>query len=216
MHTYSEYSVACNRVHGIHAVADEIDENLLNLDAIERDRRKVAFDLDIHPNAAPRRFLGHEVMRLGDDAVDRCARPRLHGVLEQGADVAHDIGGGIGVMDDALHGFLRALEIWRNRREPALAGIGVGDDRGQRLVHLMRNRCRQLGKARRLARPRQALARQTKLFLRPDLTFDIQADHVPLHNCAFVVAHRCGAGLHPAIFSIEAPQTMPARIWLAS
>src|SRR5262245_54587670 len=37
--------VAGTSIHRIHAVADEIDQNLLNLDAIERDKGKIAVDL---------------------------------------------------------------------------------------------------------------------------------------------------------------------------
>ena len=47
---------------------------------------------------------------------------------------------------------LRALEVRRFGRQPAVAGVGIGDDRGQRLVHLVRDRSRKLGQARGLCR----------------------------------------------------------------
>ena len=72
-HAHPKDPVARNGVHRLHAVANEIDQNLLDLDAIERDGRKVAFDLDVHANAPPRRLLGHEVARLGNDAAERRA-----------------------------------------------------------------------------------------------------------------------------------------------
>ena len=143
------------------------------------------------------------------------AVPRLHGLLEQGADAADDIRRRVGVPDDALDRDLRALDVRRLGRQPALAGVRVGDDRGQRLVHLVRDRSRKLRKARRLARPCKSLLRQTQLFLRPNLTVDVQADDVPLHDRAFGVAHRRGARLDPAILAIEAPLAVLQSIGLA-
>src|SRR3954465_6195974 len=70
-HAYPNNPVARHRVHRLHAVADKIDHNLLDLDAIERDKWKAAFDLDIHANASPRRLLGHEVTRIDDHAAER-------------------------------------------------------------------------------------------------------------------------------------------------
>ena len=64
-HAHPKNSVARNGVHRLHAIADEIDQDLLDLNAIDRDKRKVAFDVDVHTNATPRRLLGHEVARLG-------------------------------------------------------------------------------------------------------------------------------------------------------
>src|SRR5690606_4660664 len=50
-HVYPKKSVARDGFHRLHAVADEVDQNLLDLDAIGRDDRKVAFDIDIHTDA---------------------------------------------------------------------------------------------------------------------------------------------------------------------
>ena len=74
-----------------------------------------------------------------------------------------------------------------------LATIG-----GQRLVHFVRDRGGKLGQACRLARMRKFLLRQTQLFLRPNLTVDVQADDVPLHNRAVGVAHRLRRAFQPS------------------
>ena len=88
--------------------------------------------------------------------------------LNKSADAAHDIGGGVGVTNDALDRLLRALEIWRFGRKPTLAGMRVRHDGRQRLVHLMRDGSRELRKARRLARTCKSLLRQPQLFLLPE------------------------------------------------
>jgi hypothetical protein len=66
--THSENSGARGSVHCIHAVTDKIDENLLELDAIQSDKWKRAFDRNVHTNATPRGLFGHEVVRFGYDA----------------------------------------------------------------------------------------------------------------------------------------------------
>src|SRR6195256_16130 len=214
-HIQPQNPVARNGAHRLNAVANEIDQHLLNLNAIDRDSRKAAFDLDIHADRAPRSLFGHEVAHLGKDAAKRRAASRFQGLPEQGANSAHDVGGTVRITNDALHCSVRSLDIWRLRRKPALAGMRVGNNSGQRLVHLVCDRSRELREARRLARTRKSLLRQTQLFLRPNLAVDVQADHVPLHNGAFGVSHRPGARLYPAIFAIEAPQTVPPCIRLA-
>src|SRR5438128_2851024 len=72
-HTHPKNLVTGNGVHRLDAVANKIDQHLLDLDAIERDQRKVAFDVDIHANATPYGFLGHEVTRFVNDTADRRA-----------------------------------------------------------------------------------------------------------------------------------------------
>src|SRR3979411_1393595 len=166
-HIHPQNPVARNGAHRLHAVPNEIDQNLLNLNAIDRDSRKAAFDLDIHADRAPRRLFGHEVAHLGKDAAKRRAASRFQGLPEQGANSAHDVGGTVRITNDALHCSVRSLDIWRLRRKPALAVMRVGNNGGQRLVHLVCDRSRELREARRLARTRKSLLRQTQLFLRP-------------------------------------------------
>jgi hypothetical protein len=45
----------------------------------------------------------------------------------------------ITVPDNAAEGLPRLIEVWHRYREPAQAGVGVGDDSGQRLVYLVRD-----------------------------------------------------------------------------
>src|SRR3546814_14015340 len=92
-----------------------------------------------------------------------------------------------------------------------VAGMGVGDDCGQWLVHFMGNRGRKFGQPSRLTGSRKSVLRQTKLFLSPHLAIDVHADTIPLHNCTFVIAPWRRTRLDPAIFAIEAPSPVPAR-----
>ena len=139
-------------VHRFDAVAHQVDQHLLNLDTIERHERQIAFDVGIDTDTTPRGLLGHEVQRFGYGATERRRASGLRGLLEHGADAAHDIGGGVGVTDDPLGRDLRALEVRGFRGQPPVAGVGVGDDRGQRLVHLVGDRSREFREAGGLCR----------------------------------------------------------------
>src|SRR5262245_44903961 len=67
-HAHPDNAVTSNGLHRIDAVAEEIDENLLNLDAVERGMWKVAFDIGVNTNATPCGLIRHEVTRFGNDA----------------------------------------------------------------------------------------------------------------------------------------------------
>lgn len=169
---------------------------MLKLNAIDRDQGQAVIDIAVHPDGMPDCLLGQKLTRFGYDATERRRDARIQGLLEQGPNAADDIRRRVGVAEDALDCLVRALDIWRVRRQPTLTGMGVGNDGGQRLIHFVGNRSRQLGEACRLARPRKSLLRRTQRLLRPNLVFNVQADHVPLDDDAFGVSHRPGARLN--------------------
>ena len=47
VHTHPHDFVALQGVHCVHPVPNEVDQDLLDLDAIEWDRREVAVDIDV-------------------------------------------------------------------------------------------------------------------------------------------------------------------------
>src|SRR5262249_49650457 len=120
-----ETLVAGRCVHRIHAVADEVDQNLLNLDAVERHEWKIAFDVLVDTDTTTRSFFGHEVARFGNDAGERGGVPRLNGPFEQGSDTTDDLRRRVGVTDDPIHDDLCALQIGWIALEPALTGVRV-------------------------------------------------------------------------------------------
>jgi hypothetical protein len=64
-------------------------------------------------------------MRFGNNASERRAVPRLHGLPEQGADAADDIRRGVGVLGDALGGDLCALDVRGLGGKPTMACMGM-------------------------------------------------------------------------------------------
>ena len=66
------------------------------------------------------------------------------GLARQGAQAAHDLAGALAVLDHVLDRAARLAEVGDLARQPAQAGLAVGDDGGQRLVDLMGDRGREL------------------------------------------------------------------------
>src|SRR4051812_17029228 len=64
----TEDFAALNSVHGIHAIPDKIDKNLLELDAIDGNERKMTLDRNVQANAAARGLLRHEALRFSQNA----------------------------------------------------------------------------------------------------------------------------------------------------
>ena len=60
------------------------------------------------------------------------------------ADPLDHLACAVGVLDDALNGGARFAKLRRVAPEPAQGRLGVGDNRGKRLVHFVRDRGRQL------------------------------------------------------------------------
>src|SRR4029077_17238319 len=127
--------VTSRGVHRIHAVADEVDQNLLNLDAIERDKRKIPFVPLADTDGTTCSLFGHEVARFSNDASERRGVPWLNGLSEQGSDTADDLRRRVGVPDDPIHNDLYALQVGWIALKPALTGVRVCNDRGKWLVH---------------------------------------------------------------------------------
>src|SRR3569833_4731244 len=111
--------VVRNTVHRFHAVAHQVDQNLLNLNAIDVDRRKVTVDLNIHPDRSPLCLLCHKLAHVGDEAAGRRRDARLHGLLEHGTDPTDYCRRPIGVANDSLHGSVRTINVRWSGCEPA-------------------------------------------------------------------------------------------------
>ena len=88
------------------------------------------------------------LQRVGDDLIDVQPYGLAGSALGERAQALDQIGGAVGIPDNAfrrLGGFVR---IGRLRAEPAQRGVAVDDDRGQWLVELVGDRRRQFAQHR--------------------------------------------------------------------
>ncbi len=98
-------------------------------DELERERDRAGFDL-----------VAHEEQRLFDDRVEIEHHPLGRAWCRHAADALHDLARMAAAVRDA-GGKLRDLgEIGLRTPQPAQAGLGIGDDRRERLVDLVRDR----------------------------------------------------------------------------
>ena len=76
-------------------------------------------------------------------------------VPEERTDTIDHFARSIGRINDASYAFLGSHEIWDVSIEPASRGLRMGDDRGERLIELVRDGCSKLAHRRQSGYPRE-------------------------------------------------------------
>jgi hypothetical protein len=211
---YPDHLVTGNTFHCLHPVADEITQNLLNLNAIKRNRRYAFLEVNDHANPAARGFFGNEITNLSNHAIDGREVPLVYGLPKQCANATDHISGAIRIPNDAFDCPVRTVDVRRFSGQPALACMRIGNDSRERLIDLMRDGSRKFCQAGGLARAGEPLMREPQFLLRQNLSVNIQTDHIPLHNCSICITHWTSSGLDPAVFTVRAPQAVSPRIRL--
>ena len=116
----------------------------MQLDAISLNERQALRESRLNGDAVLHHFAAGQGHDLKDCFVDLQAFLLWGRLLDEGADPADDVAGSMTVLDDTIESVLGLLHIGRLARQPAQAGIGVGDHPGERLLDFMGNRRRQL------------------------------------------------------------------------
>src|SRR5690606_854560 len=78
-HAHGKNPVIGHSVHGLHAIADQLHQNLFDLHAVQGDLGKVSVDSDIDLDPATRRLFGHQIAGLDHQVPDRSVYPHVHG-----------------------------------------------------------------------------------------------------------------------------------------
>jgi hypothetical protein len=125
--------------HCLDAVEEQVDQHLLNLDAIRPNHRNSVLLLAQNDDAGGPRIVGDQSDCLVDQfrQVDRlrCCRSLAY----QASHPCDDIGCAAAVRDDPVERLLGLTHVWFIAAQPSFARIPVCDDRGERLAHLMCN-----------------------------------------------------------------------------
>src|SRR5688572_17582390 len=131
--------------HGFNAVADEIEDDLLDLDLVDEDRQGGGTEIDSYGDTG---FLGaHEAERscFADDLVEILDPPLRVAFLDEVAEVLHDCAGARSLTDRFVH---RIGRLWGNFQALALQhparGLNIVENGRQGLVELVRDRRRHL------------------------------------------------------------------------
>ena len=135
--------------HRVRGVQEQVQDDLLKLDTIADDRRKVVGKFRAAESP------GFSAVQLNDSAItSRVASFRSTGSIvgfllaEQRAQSRDHVGRAVAVANRAPRGFARAVDIGRIGGQHPQTGAGVGDDARQRLVDFVRDRRRQCAEAR--------------------------------------------------------------------
>ena len=97
-------------------------------------------EVRLHRDAGLYRFATGELDHLADRLVDVHPVLPWRRLFDELTDPADDVAGAIAVLDDASERLPRLLQMRWLTIQPAQRRLGVGDRRGDRLVHFMGDR----------------------------------------------------------------------------
>src|SRR5258708_469726 len=126
--------------HRLHAVHHQVDDDLLQLDAAGEHRRQIAGEVELQSDAMVLNLALDQGDALGDDLVQVEKRRLLRRLPGERAQPLDDLAGTLAVTDYAFHRAADLAELRLLAVEPAQAGLAIGDDAGERLVHLVGDR----------------------------------------------------------------------------
>ena len=119
--------------HGLGAVDDEIDDHLLQLDAIALHRRQLRRKLQPHRRMVGDHFALHEGDHIADDLVYFEPDHLRTALLGEIANAVDHVARAVCATDNSGEGIARLSNVWSVTAQPSEAGLSVEDDRRQRL-----------------------------------------------------------------------------------
>ena len=198
--------------HRLHGVDDQVENHLLELNPISLNERQALCELRPHRDAVLHCFATGQGDNLEDSVVDRNAVLPWRRFPDQRTDPTDDLARSFSVLLDITERLLGFLEIWPLRAQPAQTGLGIGDSRGDGLVHFMCDRGGELPHCRNAVRVRQRhLNLAVSLLTQPRFGFRTlllcQIEHESDDAIAFERRrsdeHRNAAAVFPEVLFLE-------------
>ncbi|MNL01015.1 hypothetical protein D3C87_1214680 [compost metagenome] len=141
-------AAVADAAHRLQRVDDQVEQHLLQFDTIALDVRQAVRQRRLHRGQALGGFATGQFHHLADCRVHVHRLLAGRRLLDQLADAPEHIARPVGVLDDAGQRLPHLVDIGRLRAQPAQPGLGVGHRRRNRLVDLVRDRRRQLSHGR--------------------------------------------------------------------
>ena len=167
-----------NLAHRVAGVEQQVDEHLLQLDAVGRDARRRSRQLGTQGDALALELAVQQGQRFGHDLVQVDALERPLGRADHDTQAADDLAGALVLADDVAQDLAELLVAGLALGEEALRRLGVAENGGQRLVQLMGERAGQFAQHRHARQMRQLavalLCPQLELFSPENL--EVQRD----------------------------------------
>ena len=130
------------------------------------------------------------------------------GLLREVANPPDHFAGPTGVLDHIGDARLGLREVGNIAAQQPQNGFRVGDDRGQRLIYLMRDRRAHLAKRGHARDVGELSLGGLQRALGPLLIVDVVSRRVPSNHLSVLIAERYAAAQEPAIFSVSSADAL--------
>ena len=117
-----------NAVHGVQRIDEQIQQQMLKLNAIADDERKIVRQIPLERDPPSRDVAAEETKNLADDVIDVDSHRLRCRFFEERAHPPHHFPGVLPVANDPLRRFLCHRQIGRLRRQPTYAGMRICHD----------------------------------------------------------------------------------------
>src|SRR5260370_22222621 len=130
--------------HCFNGVDDQVQQHLLQLNAIPLHHRQLLRESGLQCDAMPDNLVAGQGGGVEDHLV-HVERVVARGYLfNEAADPSDDVARSIAVLDDTPESLPDFTHVGRLRANPTQGGLGRGDDRGDRLIDFVGNRRREV------------------------------------------------------------------------
>src|SRR4029077_16716284 len=127
-------SSVTNRVHGLGSIGHEIQDHLLNLDAVGGDCRQLRSQVERDANIAAAHLSTHENRHLVDELIYFYRGALAGNVLNQIANPGDDGAGSLRILSNIRQRLQQLLEDEASAAQHSLERLGVADNGAERLI----------------------------------------------------------------------------------
>ena len=167
--------------------------------------------IESHARLAADKLGMHELQGRRDEAVEVEKLGSMLALAQQSAQAADDLAGAVVLLHDVVQHFAQLGEIGLRHRQHAAARLGVGEDRGERLIDLMRDRARKLAQERDPHQMRELATLLLDLDLRTLERRDVGKDAADAQELSGIVIARLRARIDPVDLATDRNPKVPPR-----
>ena len=131
---------SCDSHHRVRGVAEQVQDDLLELDAIAGDDREIIGELRLKNDAISLKVAQRQRDDLSRGVVQIERLQRELPLAEQRTQARDHVRRAVAIANRAPRGFARAVDVRRIGGQHPQTGAGVGDDARERLIDLMSDR----------------------------------------------------------------------------
>ena len=175
---HDQRAAAVGAEHRLLGVDDQVQQHLLQLMRVREDLRQARGERVDDDDVGDALLVGAQRQRLAHDLIEVDHRARALPLAREGQQLAHDLRGALGLVEDHIHAAPRAV-VERARGQ----AFGPGEDGGQRVVELVRDARNGLAERGHLLGLQQLLVEVARLIVELLPLADVAHQRVDAHAC---------------------------------